>query len=325
MSRLTPLLMVIALVVGIAGWQTTKPAAGPHTEIKAVDGTLSLSNSKDGAAILSVANLAPGQTAGGDVELRNDGTLTGALDLSQTDLTDTLGANGGQLSQALQLTVRDAAGGGVVYAGPLASLDTRDLGNMAPGETRTYAFTVQLRDTGMPVTATSGDNRYAGSSVNARYVWALNDDTSGGGGSGGGGSSGGGGGGTGGGGGGGTGGGTGLVSKMKVSLKINAKKALRKSRIDVTVKCGEPCKVRAYAQLRKRKLKSRRKSASVKVANKKVKIKLTLPKKAKANLSKTLSKKGKDYIVVYVTATDPRGGVVKLKKQVRVKRAKTKR
>ena len=75
--------------------------------------------------------------------------------------------------------------------------------------------------------------------------------------------------------------------------------------------------------LRKRKtMKTRRKSANVRVANKKVKIKLKLSTKGKANVAKTLSSKGKDYIVVYVTATDPRGGVVSLKKQVRVKRAK---
>jgi hypothetical protein len=310
--------MVIALVVGIAGWQTTKRPDGPRTEIKAVDGTLSLSNSLDGSAVLSVSNLAPGQTAGGVVVLGNTGTLSGALDLSQTGLTDSLGQNGGQLSRALQLTVRDVVSGSVVYSGPLSALDKRDLGTMAPGEARTYSFSVLLPDNGVPVNAVAGDNAFAGSSVAVRYLWGLGDaskgGSNGGGGSGGGGSAGGG---TGGGGGG------GLVSKMRVSLKINAKKALKSGRIDVTVKCGEPCKVRSYAQLRKRKkMKTRRKSALVRVANKKVKIKLKLSKKGKANLAQTLSRKGKDYIVVYVRATDPRGGVVNLKKQVRVKRAK---
>jgi hypothetical protein len=338
MSKLTPLLMVIALVVGIAGWQATKPPSGAHTEIKAVDGTLSLSNSKDGAAVLTASNLAPGQSAGGVVVLANTGTLSGALDLSQTDLTDTLGASGGQLSQALHLTVRDVVSNAVVYDGPLSGLTKTDLGTMAPGETRSYSFTASL--------PSSADNSYAAASVNAKYVWNLADASggggnngggnngggNGGGSNGGGSSSGGGGGSAGGGGGAGSGSGSGsgagsglLVSKMKVSLKINAKKALKSGRIDVTVKCGEPCKLRSYAQLRKRKLKTRRKSASVKVANKKVKIKLVLPKKAKANLKKTLAKKKKDYIVVYVTATDVRGGKVNLKKQIRVKVAKKKR
>jgi hypothetical protein len=296
--------MAIALVVGIAGWQTTTRPEGPRTEIRAVDGTLSLSNSRDGSAVLSVSNLAPGQSAGGIVVLGNTGTLSGTLDLLQTELTDTAGQAGGQLSGALQLTVREVVSENVVYDGPFAALDERDLGTMAPGETRTYSFNVLLPDTGVPVDAVAGDNAFAGSSVTARYVWALRDASDGGGS------------------GSGSGGG-GLAGKMRVSLKVNARKALKSGRIDVTVKCGESCRVRAYAQLRKRnKTRTRRKSASVRVANNKVMIKLKLSKKSKANLAKTISTKGKDYIVVYVRATDPRGAVVSLKKQVRVNRAK---
>jgi ribosome maturation factor RimP len=94
----------------------------------------------------------------------------------------------------------------------------------------------------------------------------------------------------------------------------------------VAVRCGEPCKVRAYAVLRKRKkMKTRRKSAAIRVAGKKATIKLKLPKKVKKNLKKKLAKKKKDYIVVYVRAQDPRGGVVNLKKTVRVKVKKKRR
>ena len=114
MSRLTPFLMVIALLVGIAGWHTTKAADGPQAAIKAVDGTLSLANNREGSAILTAQNLAPGETAGGAVVLSNTGTLPGRLELSQTDLTDTLGPAGGQLSQGLQLTIRDVVSNAVV-------------------------------------------------------------------------------------------------------------------------------------------------------------------------------------------------------------------
>ena len=67
--------------MGIAGWQTTKAPSGPQATIKAVDGTLSLTNSKQGAALLSVGQLAPGETASGVVALANTGTLAGSLDL----------------------------------------------------------------------------------------------------------------------------------------------------------------------------------------------------------------------------------------------------
>lgn len=348
MSRLTPLLMVIALVVGIAGWQTTKAPDGPQATIKAVDGTLSLANNLQGAAILSAQDLAPGDTAGGVVVLSNTGTLPGELDLSQTGLTDTLGPAGGQLSQALQLTVRDVISNAIVYQGAMSALGGTDLGTMAPGETRTYSFSVVLPDTGIPVSATTGDNAVAAAGVDVRYLWTLTGDEGGGGGGGGddGGDGGSGGGGTGGGtggggtGGGGSGGGSGsggggsgsgggsgtLVSRLRVSVKVNAKKALKKGRVNVAVRCQEPCKIRAYAMLRKRKkMKTRRKSAVTRVAGKRAVIKLKLPKKVKKNLKKRIAKKRKDYIVVYLRATDPRGGVVNLKKTVRVKAPKRKR
>lgn len=344
MSRLSPFLIVVALIVGVAGWQSTKGPAGPQATIKAVDGTLSLTNSMEGAAILNVGNLAPGQSKSGVVALSNTGSLPGTLVLSQTALTDTLGPAGGQLSSALKLTLKDVVSGATLYSGPMSSMSTKDLGTMAAGENRTYSFNVMLPDTGIPVSTTTGDNAFAGSAVNVRYLWALNGTQGGGGGNGGGGSGGGsGGGGSGGGGGtggGGSGGGPGgggsgnpgggsggpLVSKMRVSVKVNVKKALKKGRVDVTVRCQEPCKIRAYAMLRKRKkMKTRRKSAVTRVANKKATIKLKLPKKVKANLKKKLAKKKKDYIVVYVRAQDPRGGVVNLKKQVRVKVKKKRR
>jgi hypothetical protein len=301
------LIASVALVAAMAGWQNPLPPESPRTEIAAASGTLSLANSLDGSAVLQVGNLAPGGSASGTVSLTNTGTLDGDLDVRQVDVADTPGPGGGRLSQALQLSIRDVAGGQTVYSGPLAALDSRALGHLAPGEQRSYLFTVQLPDGGVPPSPIGGDNAFAGSAVNARYVWDLTGDETGGGG---------------GGNGGGTGGGQpgGLASKMRVSVKVSAKKALRKGRVDVTVRCSELCKLRAYAQLRKRKLKTRRKSARSSVANKRVRFKLKLPKKVKANLARRLAAKGKDYIVVYVRATDPRGGVVSLKKQVRVKR-----
>jgi hypothetical protein len=318
------LIASVALVAAMAGWQNPLPPEPPRTEIAAASGTLSLANSLDGSAVLQVANLAPGGSASGTVTLSSTGTLGGDLAVRQVDLADTPGPGGGQLSQALQLSIRDVASGQIVYSGPLAALDSRALGYLSAGEQRSYVFTVQLPDGGVPPSPVGGDNAFAGATVNARYVWDLTgDDPGDGGGDGGWNGAGGekpGGGGT----GGGTGGGGqpgGVASKMRVSVKVSAKKAL-KGRVDVTVRCSEPCKLRAYAQLRKRKLKTRRKSARSSVANKRVKLKLKLPKKVKASLAKHLAAKGKDYIVIYVRATDPRGGVVSLKKQVRVKRAR---
>lgn len=297
----------------------------PRPRSSPFDGTLSLSNNLQGAAVLRAQNLAPGESAGGVVVLSNTGTLAGELDLTQTELTDTLGPAGGQLSHALQLTVRDVVRNAVVYQGLMSGLGTANLGEMSPGETRTYSFNLLLPDTGIPVSATTGDNAFTGAGVSVRYRWTLSGDEDGGGGGDGGGGS-----------GGGTGrpsggrpsgGGSGTtVSRMRVKIKVNAKKALKRGRVNVAVRCQEPCRIRAYAQLRKRrKMKTRRKSAVTRVANKRAVIKLKLPKKMRKNLKKRIAKKRKDYIVVYVRATDPRGGVVNLKKTVRVKAPKRKR
>jgi hypothetical protein len=308
MPRLPLFIASIAVVAAVVGWQDPLPPEPPQVGITAANGTLSLANSLDGSAVLQVSNLAPGESAAGAVSLTNTGTLAGELDLTQADVADSPGLGGGQLSQALQLSVRDTGSGGTVYSGPLAALDRRALGRVAPGETRSYAFTVQLPDGGVPPSPTGGDNAFAGASVNARYVWNLSGDAGGSGG------------GAGGGGGGDVGPGQ-LGTRMRVKVKVSARKALRKRLVYVTVRCSEPCKLRAYAALRKRgKLKTRRKSARVRVANKRVRIKLKLPRRVKANLARRLAAKGKDYIVVYIRATDPRGGVVNLKKQVRVKR-----
>ncbi len=90
-------------------------------------------------------------------------------------MLDQPGVNGGKLSNAVHLDVQDVTGGGAVpvFSGQLAGLQSRALGNIAPGEARTYRFTASLPDTGAPPSPTSGDNAYAGSSLTARYAWTA--------------------------------------------------------------------------------------------------------------------------------------------------------
>jgi hypothetical protein len=210
--------------------------------------------------------------------LTNTGSLPGELELFPSELTDTFGPAGGQLSHAVHVTVRDVVSNAVVYQGAMSGLGTTDLSAMAAGETRTYSFSVLLPDTGIPVSAAAGDNAFAGAGVSIRYRWTLSGGDGGGDGGGESGS-----------GGIDSGGGTGsdpgsgtTVSRMRVKIKVNAKKALKRGRVNIAVRCQEPCRIRAYAQLRKRrKMKTRRKSAVTRVANKRAVIKLKLPKKVR--------------------------------------------
>jgi hypothetical protein len=151
----------IALALGAAD-------ARPEARLQLVDGTLSMSNSRDGAAIFSANNMRPGQPATGTVTIANTGSVSGDFSLSSFGVTDVPGRGGGLLSTALSATVSDVTDGASprqVYAGPLGSMPKRPLGALGPGEQRTYSFTVAL-----PLLA-ANLNDVQGGSVTIGYRW----------------------------------------------------------------------------------------------------------------------------------------------------------
>ena len=317
--------MSLAAIVAVAGWAITttnsKADPKPLAVISQASGTFAITNSLDGQAIFQAQGLAPGRSVTGTVQLSNPGTLAGDLGLHQLDVVDQPGANGGQLSSAVRLDVEDITGGNLVpvFGGQLASLQTRGLGSIAPGEARTYRFTASLPDGGPPPSPTGGDNSYAGSALSVRYSWqATAPDTGGGGGSGGGG---------------GGGGGTGPsgTDAPKFTFRIVSKKVLKKGILDVMARCDRACTVTAYAQLPKAKrarksAMTRRKVTTLPAPNKLARIRLKLSKKNKKQLKKALRKKKKVTMTMRLSVTAASGGPQKAySKKVVVKRAKAKR
>ena len=126
--------------------------AEPAAVISQASGTFQITNSRDGQAIFQAQGLAPGRSVTGTVQLSNTGTLAGDLGLQQLDVVDQPGMNGGRLSDAVHLDVQDVTGGNLVpvFAGQLASLQNRALGNIPAGQARTYRFTASLPDGGRP-------------------------------------------------------------------------------------------------------------------------------------------------------------------------------
>jgi hypothetical protein len=123
------------------------PAATPHASLEMADGTLSMSNSKSGAAILSASDLGPGDAATGSVTIANTGSVNGDFSLSSFGVTDVPGKGGGLLSTVLTATivdVTDPAAPRRVYSGSLAGMTPRTLGAFAAGAEHTYSFTVGL-------------------------------------------------------------------------------------------------------------------------------------------------------------------------------------
>ena len=162
-------LLAVGAVVG-SGASFTSKSANPSNTFSA--GNLAQSNSKEGAAVLSSGTMVPGSTANGTVVIKNTGDVAGTFTLSKTSLTDTVGANGGKLSGALDLKVEDVTSSPkTVYSGKVDAMGAQSLGSFAANEARTYKFTITFPDGGTPASATTGDNAYKGSSMSVGYQW----------------------------------------------------------------------------------------------------------------------------------------------------------
>ncbi len=175
-------LAALATVVGACGLTVasgadfTATAANPANTFST--GTLTMSNSREDAAILIAGGLRPGETpVGGTVDIANTGSLAGAFTLSRGAPDDSDTAN--PLSEKLSLVVRDcgefAAGdapacgpldGDVVYSGALSDMDHAEaLGQFAGDEQHRFRFDVGLDG--------SAGNEYQGDSSEVVFTWAA--------------------------------------------------------------------------------------------------------------------------------------------------------
>src|SRR5215217_460070 len=169
LSRLLTLAAIVAVVAACASTGLAGPEH-PHAVLTQASGDLTIANSLGGQAIFQASGLAPGRSVTGTVLLSNNGALAGDLNLAQLDVQDTPGANGGRLSDVLNLDIADVTGGNhvPVFLGQLSTVGDRPLGPLGPGQARRFRFTASLPDNGQPPSATSGDNAYAGSALSAQ-------------------------------------------------------------------------------------------------------------------------------------------------------------
>lgn len=322
LTRLITLAAIFAVVVVWAGNGLARPAP-PHAVLVDASGDLQVTNSRDGQAIFQANGLAPGGSVTGTVELSNTGSLAGDLGLAQLDVQDQPGANGGRLSDAVQLDITDVTGGSSVpvFAGRLAAVGNRPLGQIAAGEERIFKFTATLPDMGIPPSPTGGDNAYGGSRLTARYAWTATAEEPGDGADGTGGD------GTGDGGFGGSGG----EKVPVVKVKVITKKLLERGLLDVMTTCDIACRVSAHAVLPKlkgarRPTKTRPRTATLSVPSKAARIRLKLSRKSKRALARTLRRKPRVVLRVNLSASAASGGPSKaISRKVVVKRPKTRR
>jgi|GEM_PF-4379012 len=104
-------------------------------------------------AAVALARVDDSPPARGTVTIANTGSDAAALVLRGGEVTDTPGRTGGVLSDQLSLSVVDVtapAAPRAVYAGPLATMPAQPLGDLRPGEARTFEFTATLPEGGGP-------------------------------------------------------------------------------------------------------------------------------------------------------------------------------
>jgi RTX calcium-binding nonapeptide repeat (4 copies) len=167
---------VVAALAAAFGLAFARHGAEPRFKpVAFASGILSTSSSGEGAAILSVGNLAPGRSGRGQVTLRNQSSGEGRVVLTQRLRSESPGMGGGRLFDDLRLTIRQLGGGSdsLVYSGPMAAMGPTALRRFRGHETRTYAFEVRMPDTGAPGGPASGDNAYQGGTVSVDYVWSA--------------------------------------------------------------------------------------------------------------------------------------------------------
>jgi hypothetical protein len=149
-------LAAVSIAAG-SGATFTSQTANPANTF--TSGTFKHTNSKNGASIVTGANLKPGESRQGEVTITNTGSLDGNFTLSEKNASNPFTAG------SLQLVVHDVTTNVEVYRGDLGGLAAGGigLGNFAAGAARTYRFTVTL--------SKDAPNSDQGKTATADYQW----------------------------------------------------------------------------------------------------------------------------------------------------------
>jgi spore coat-associated protein N len=313
MSRVLTLAAIAVIVVCAAPGLAKQQEPGPYAVLTDATGNLQITNSLDGQAIFQLTGLAPGDSVSGTVHLANVGLSPGDLGLQQLDVQDQPGANGGALSDALQLEITDISGGNSIpiFAGPLGGLATQPVGAVGPTQIRKFRFRASLPEGGTPPSPTGGDNAYAGSALSMRYSWTATEggqiDGSGG-----------------------TGGGSGTTpppiteTRPTVTYRVNARRLLSRGWLDVLARCNRGCTLIVSAKApRKTHVRIRQRVATLPLPNKTARIRLKLTRANRVKLARALRKNPKVVLSVNVKLVAAGWGETTAHgKKVSVKRSK---
>ena len=188
-KRTLGVLALVLAAVGVAvGSGATFSASSANPSNTFTAGTLTMSNSADNSAILSVGSTPgwkPGDSTSGTVDIKNTGSLSGTFSLSRSALSDTnpndtpsgpSPAPADPMSGKIDLVIHDcgtftvatppscSTGGTDVYTGTLAGLSSSQaLGSYAADAQHRYKFTATFNS--------SAGNVYQGANSTATFTW----------------------------------------------------------------------------------------------------------------------------------------------------------
>ena len=158
---------VLVPLAGLAAAAALAVGSGADFTSKSVNsanafttGTLTQTNSKANSAVFNLNNMKPGDTLNGSVAITNSGTLGAGFKLTET------ATNGFTTKSNLKLTITESGSTTPVWTGTfgeLAAAGPLTLGDWAPGQAKTFVFSVTL--------AQSADNTEQGKTATATYSW----------------------------------------------------------------------------------------------------------------------------------------------------------
>jgi hypothetical protein len=136
------LLAVLALVVAGTGFSGASFTRASRAGASLAAGTVGLTLSRGGQALLSASGMSPGSTVTGSETLTSTGNLPTTVKLSATGLADVPSSSG--LSGVLVVTATDHATGAQLWSGTLAALASggASLGTLGAGAARTIDLTL---------------------------------------------------------------------------------------------------------------------------------------------------------------------------------------
>jgi spore coat-associated protein N len=175
LTALATLLIAVG-VTAASGANFNATSANPSNTFSA--GTMKILNSNEGVAIFGALDMAPGDTATGTVDIKNDGTLPGPFTLTRGAITNEHATY--KLSEKLDLVITDcgpdmncgtAGDNTTVYSGgTIAEMGTAGhsvapLGSFAAAEEHRYQFVATLD-------STVSDN-YQGKGTEVQFDWSA--------------------------------------------------------------------------------------------------------------------------------------------------------